>query len=196
MLRAVLFDLDGVVRHFSTDHIAAVEHRHGLEPGAIARFAFTDEVLDPVVTGAITREAWIVQIGAHVGNQRAAVEWGETPCVVDADVIELIDALRSAGYRTAILTNGTDTVAAEIEALGLTSHFDRIFNSADIGFAKPDARAFQHVLAELALPAAEVFFTDDSSSKLAGAVELGMSTHLFRGAAGLDEALRERGIRF
>jgi putative hydrolase of the HAD superfamily len=194
-IRAVLFDLDGVIRHFARDHIAAVEARHGIEPGAIARFAFTDQVLGPVVTGAVTRTRWIRQIGVHIGSVQAAEEWGRTPSVVDAEMVSLVDDVRVAGHRTAILTNGTDTVEAEIDALGLTPHFDRIFNSAAIGYAKPDPRAFQHVLDALGITAGEVFFTDDSPSKLPGAEELGMPTHHFCGASGLRDALRARGVR-
>lgn len=195
MLRAVLFDLDGVIRHFATDHISAVERRHRLEPGAIARFAFADDVLEPVVTGRVTRAAWIEQIGAHLGNAEAAAEWGRTPSVVDPQMLEVVDDVRAAGHRTAILTNGTDTVDVEIDSLGLAPHFDQIFNSADLGFAKPDTRAFQHVLDRLELAATEVFFTDDSQSKLAGATAIGMPTHLFCGASDLRGALRAHGVR-
>ncbi|MCK3769828.1 HAD-IA family hydrolase [Microbacterium aerolatum] len=194
MLRAVLFDLDGVIRHFATDHIAAVEQRHSIEPGTIARFAFADDVLEPVITGVVTRAAWIEQIGAHLGNARAAVEWGRTPSEVDWEMIRVVKKIRGAGWRTAILTNGTDTVEAEVDALGLTPYFDHVFNSARLGFAKPDRRAFQRVLDRLELPAAEVFFTDDSPSKLAGAEALGMPTHHFRGAPDLRTALRILGI--
>ncbi|WP_175985496.1 HAD family hydrolase [Microbacterium tenebrionis] len=194
-IRAVLFDLDGVMRHFADDHIAAVEARHGLDPGAIARFAFADDVLTPVVTGAIARTTWVHQIGRHVGNEQAAAEWARTPSIVDDEMVRLVDAVRAAGHRTAILTNGTDTVKSEIDALGLTPHFDRIFNSAEIGYAKPDPRAFQHVLDALELSAGDVFFTDDSPSKLTGAEQLGMPTHHFCGASGLRDALRSRGVR-
>ena len=38
MIRAVLFDLDGVVRHFL--HDPDLEARHGLPAGMIARIAF------------------------------------------------------------------------------------------------------------------------------------------------------------
>lgn len=195
MLRAVLFDLDGVIRHFSTDHIAAVERRHGFAAGTIARFAFADDLLGQVTTGAITRETWITRIGAHLGDADAAREWGMTPSTVDAEMVGLVDQVRAAGVGTAILTNGTDTVDAEVEALGLAPHFDQVFNSATIGYAKPDARAFQHALDGLALTAAEVFFTDDSPSKLAGADALGMPTHHFRGAHDLRDELRAYGLR-
>lgn len=194
MIRAVLFDLDGVIRHFDTDHIAAVEQRYGIAEGTIARFAFSDDVLGPVITGAITREEWVEQIGAHIGNEKAAMEWGRTPSRVDAEMVALVNEVRAAGYPTAILTNGTDTVRAEIDALGLTPRFDRIFNSAEIGFAKPDTRAFQHVLDALGHSPAEVFFTDDSASSLVGAVELGMPSHLFSDASALRTALRAHGV--
>ncbi|MEE1651384.1 HAD hydrolase-like protein [Brachybacterium sp. J144] len=69
---------------------------------------------------------------------------------------------------TGILTNGTDTIPAEVAGLGLTSHFDPIFNSAAIGYIKPDVRVFLHVLEQLGLGAPEVFFTDDSEGKLHG----------------------------
>jgi putative hydrolase of the HAD superfamily len=109
-------------------------------------------------------------------------------------VLAIADALRAAGIRTAILTNGTDTIPAEAAELGLTAHFDAIFNSAEIGWAKPDARAFRHVLDALGLEASEVFFTDDSAGKLAGAEEVGMMTHHFVSAEGLRDALREAGL--
>lgn len=195
MLQAVLFDLDGVIRHFSADHIATVERRHGLGAGEIARCAFADDVLEPVITGRVTRGAWIEQIGADLGNEQAATEWGQTPSIVDETMLRLIDDVRARGLRTAILTNGTDTVTAEIEALGLAPHFERVFNSAEIGVAKPDPRAFRHVLDALSLDAAEVLFTDDSASKLAGAVAVGMPTHHFHRASDLRATLREYGVR-
>lgn len=96
--------------------------------------------------------------------------------------------------KTAILTNGTDTIPAEAALLGLDAHFDEMFNSATIGFAKPDQRAFQHVLDSMGVSASTVFFTDDSPAKLTGAAALGMTTHRYTGVSELERALRERGI--
>ncbi|GAB3388519.1 hypothetical protein GCM10027568_09610 [Humibacter soli] len=69
-----------------------------------------------------------------------------------------------------------------------------MFNSAIIGFAKPDRRAFEHVIDMLGVPAGTVFFTDDSIGKLGGAAELGMTTHHYRGVAGLRDALHESNV--
>jgi putative hydrolase of the HAD superfamily len=99
--------------------------------------------------------------------------------------------LRAAGLVTAVLTNGTDTIAAEAEQMRLHDHFDAVFNSAEIGYAKPDARAFRAVLNVLQVDAHEVFFTDDSPSKVAGAEALGFRTHLYDGISGLRRTLND-----
>lgn len=69
-----------------------------------------------------------------------------------------------------------------------------MFNSADIGHAKPDVQAFRHVAAALDLPPEEVFFLDDSPGKLSGARALGMTTHHFTGVAALRAVLHAAGV--
>lgn len=192
MIRAVLFDLDGVVRHF--DHDPHVERRHGLPDGAIAAAAFASPLIEEVTTGRITRAEWITTVGETVGSTEAAAAFGATPFHVDSEVIALTQELRARGIRTAILTNGTDTIPDEIAQSGIGVHFDAIFNSAEIGYAKPDPRAFQHALDALNLAPHEVFFTDDSPGKLAGAASLGMPTHHFTSARSLRAVLRAAGL--
>lgn len=194
MIRVVLFDLDGVIRHFDPDHLADIERRHGLAAGTIAGIAFAKPLIEEVTTGRITRADWVRQVSAAAGSAPAAEEWGVQPSVVDEAMLDLSDELRSMGLTTAVLTNGTDTIPAEIAALGIADRFDAIFNSADIGFVKPDVRAFEHVLDALGVTGAEVFFTDDTASKLVGADRLSMRTHVFDGVDGLRDQLRAAGI--
>lgn len=189
-IRAVLFDLDGVVRHFDPENVASIESARGLEPGSIQAIAFAPHRLEEVTTGRISRRDWVERIGGELGNAAAAEEWGSQSFHVDKQALDLADELRANGIRTAILTNGTDTIRAEAAEMNLDAHFEAVFNSAEIGWTKPDARAFQHVLDAMRLAPHEVFFTDDSASKLAGAERLGMPTHLFEGVAGLRSALR------
>lgn len=188
-IRAVLLDLDGVIRHFDPDHVAAIERRHGLTPGSIEAFAFSSPMIERVTTGRIRRADWIAAIADRIGNESAATAWGAQPFTADPEVLALVDDLRAAGFVVAVLTNGTDTVRHELEHIGITDRFDAVFNSAEIGHAKPDVRAFQHVLDALGLSGPEVFFTDDSAGKLTGARALGMHTHHFAGMSGLRTAL-------
>ncbi|WP_231567521.1 HAD family hydrolase [Microbacterium sp. MEJ108Y] len=189
----MLFDLDGVVRHFDPENVTRIERAHELEPGSIEAIAFAPHRLEQVTTGRISRREWVERIGVELGNDEAAEAWGSQPFHVNEEVLDLVDELRASGIRTAILTNGTDTISAEVESMNIDSHFEALFNSAEIGWTKPDVRAFQHVLGAMQLAPQEVFFTDDSESKLVGAEKLGMPTHHFKGVAGLREALRAVG---
>ena len=92
------------------------------------------------------------------------------------------------------MTNGTSATAAEVEKFGLADHFDAIFNTADIGFAKPDRRAFEAACAGLGVAPADVFFTDDSASKLAGAVGIGMVAEHFTDVNTLRYQLAQLGL--
>ena len=188
-ITTVLFDLDGVIRHFDPEHHAAVEAKYGLEPGALHAAAFAPDLLEPAITGKITRAEWTRQVGERCGSPEAAAEWFSDRGKVDPAMLEIADTLRSQGTVVAILTNGTSTIPQEVENLGLVPHFDAIFNTAEIGYAKPDVRAFQAVLDRLHVAGPEVFFTDDSPSKLSGAIELGMTAEAFTGPANLRTTL-------
>lgn len=52
--RAVIFDLDGVVRHWPGEDIAAIEQRHRLPPGTLFAEAFDPSLLLDAITGRCT----------------------------------------------------------------------------------------------------------------------------------------------
>ncbi|GAB3611405.1 hypothetical protein GCM10027414_35310 [Humibacter ginsengiterrae] len=76
MIRAVLFDLDGVVRHFYPEYVAAIELRHGLQAGSIEEFAFSHPVIDDVTTGRISRRQWIETIAVFFTDDSPAKRSG------------------------------------------------------------------------------------------------------------------------
>lgn len=191
----VLLDLDGVIRHFDPHRVAAIETRHGLADGTLHGTAFESELLEQVVTGRIRRSDWIEEVGARVGHPLAASECFADHGIVDESMLAEVDSLRSQGVVVAVLTNGTDTIPAEMAALGIDSRFDAIFNSAELGVAKPDRLAFETVCSRLQVEPPEVLFTDDSASKLKGAIEIGMTAHLFEGVDAFRQHLSDAGFR-
>jgi len=143
-ITTVLLDLDGVVRHFDAEYVSRVEASAGLADGAILGAAFETDLLHSVVTGRITRAEWALEVGRRISNPRAAQDWLAGPAVVDEELMVVVAELRDGGVPVAVLTNGTDTIPAEMIELGLADRFDAIFSTSDIGFAKPDRRAFEH----------------------------------------------------
>ena len=193
-VNTVLLDLDGVIRHFDPAHVAGVEQQHGLAPGAINRAAFSADLLSRVTTGQITHDAWVRDVATRIANPGAASAWSADRGYVDEAMMEIVAELRRTGTTVAVLTNGTSWIPNDLRQLGVHDAFDAVFNSADIGFAKPDPRAFRYVCDALAVDPAAVFFTDDSESKLAGAIELGMTARRFVSPEHFRTDLAELGI--
>ena len=191
----VLLDLDGVIRHFDLERVRRIEAEHGLRSGCLHATAFDPELLEQVVTGLMGRKEWVEQVGATVGNTTAARECFDDVGVVDTEMLVEVDALRSDGVTVAVLTNGTDTIADELVQLGIAQRFDAVFNGAYLGVAKPDPRIFELVCSRLGCAPSDVFFTDDSASKLRGAIEIGMHARLFEGVEIFRAHLTHLGLR-
>ncbi len=181
VIRCVLLDLDGVLRHFDPDHLPEVERAHGLLSGSLMAAAFEADLLHRVITGKISRARWTELTGERVGSAAAAVDWLARKPTVDDEMMAIVDHLRARGLVVAVLTNGTDTICQELADHGIAKRFDAVFNSADIGVAKPDPAVFAHVCLALDVDPSAVFFTDDSVSKLTGAIEIGIDARLFEG---------------
>lgn len=190
----VLLDLDGVVRRFDPTYRIGVELRHGLEPGILAAVAFAPDEVEPVVTGRRPRAEWVDRVGRAIGNLDAAREWLDQRGQVDRDLLTVVDRLRGAGTPVALLTNGTDTIPDELEALGVAGRVDAVFNSADIGLTKPDPAVFLHVCETLGVEPAEVFFTDDTEGHVLSAARLGMTARLYEGLHPFLGHLSELGL--
>jgi len=74
-----------------------------------------------------------------------------------------LERLRGYGVRLALLTNGsTETQWGKIRRFGLTGFFDHIQVEGDLGFGKPDARAFRYALAALDVGPEETWMVGDN----------------------------------
>jgi putative hydrolase of the HAD superfamily len=93
-----------------------------------------------------------------------------------------------------LLTNGTSRLHRDLATLGIVEEFDVIFNSADLGVAKPDVAVFETVSSRLGLVPPRVFFADDSPAHVDGARRAGFRTSLFVDADLLCDALRLEGL--
>jgi HAD superfamily hydrolase (TIGR01509 family) len=77
-------------------------------------------------------------------------------------------------YLLAVATNAKDSdetaIWAALERVGLAEHLDRVYCYRNIGYAKPDRRFFDHIIADLLLPLAQIIMVgDDWDSDIRGA---------------------------
>ena len=87
----ILSDLDGVIRKYPSERDTAIEQKFHLPNGAIYKAAFEKSILQNVVCGIITDEAWrhlmadslAIVINDKATAQTAIAEWSDFPGLVD-----------------------------------------------------------------------------------------------------------------
>lgn len=198
-LDAVVFDLDGVFRHWNDDELDVHGALHGLPPRAILDVGFSGDLGRAAVTGRLSYREWMDRVRAEVidswGSSAvpALDRWEANVGVVDHDMVDLLRTVRTQ-VPVALLSNGTTRLRRDLHVLDLTDEFDVIFNTAEIGIAKPDVEVFRHVVADLGTTAPRTAFVDDLPANVEGASATGMQAHHFEGRHGLATFLSTLGL--
>ena len=193
---AVLCDLDGVLRVWDADEIAALETEYDLLPGTIAAVAFDPERLLPAVLGTIEDEDWRTSVAAAFvpaqGIEAAAdlvSKWSASIGRVDPAVLALVDATRRAGVPVLIATNATTRLESDLAALGLDSAVDGIVSSARIRAVKPNPDFYLAAASRAGVRPERCLFIDDTRANVEGAIAAGMQAVHYSGVESLRAAL-------
>jgi putative hydrolase of the HAD superfamily len=200
MYRAIIYDLDGVIRHWDEPQATrALEERHGLPPGAIAAAVFEPSLLERALTGHISDETWRLAarnalVRTHGPTAGVALDrWSERVGRVDPAMTAFVAWVRRR-LRTGLLTNATTRLETDLAAVRLDQAFDVVVNSARIGFAKPDPRIYRVAAARLGFPPAQCLYVDDTPAHVTAARECGMHAVRFEGVAALEGWLHDLGL--
>lgn len=196
-VRAVVFDFDGVLRLWDHDETFAIEERFNLPRGSINTHAIEDYLNLQVVTGVTSDDEWRDAVAQKIVEQhgeearRAVLEWRERIGVLDPSMVELLRTIKSQ-LTVALLTNATSRLMSDLVVHGLVDDFDYIFNSSEIGVAKPDQRIFDFVATTLGLRYDEWLFIDDTEENVVKASSLGIRSHLYSNQVELEAWLRSQ----
>lgn len=200
LLKALFTDLDGVIRLWDGQHTARSEKEAGLPAGSFWKVAFAPDLLQRAVTGKMTNEQWRAEGKRRLKRlyPQADIDfmmeaWAAAPATVDDEVLHLIRNCRRH-VRVGLITNATSTLSSELEQMQLRDEFDFIFNTSELGVAKPDPRVFHIALERVGVEPEESFFVDDRPDNVAAAVNLGMHGHVFQGIESLRDALQTLGL--
>ncbi|MDC7788931.1 haloacid dehalogenase type II [Rhodoplanes sp. TEM] len=117
--------------------------------------------------------------------------------VLDAypDARETLQALKAAGKRTAILSNGTfRMLASAVEAAGLGPCLDAVLSVESVGVYKPRPEVYRLVIDTFAVAPAEVAFVSSNRWDVMGAAAYGFRTAWIN-RAGLPEEYHDLAPR-
>ncbi len=199
MIKALLIDLDGVIRHWPQDDPSFVD-RFGVSLAEIKRTAFSESLLLPAITGQVTDEEWRESIALHLEGEgferakEAVSTWSAAAGVVDHKILERMQSLRHK-LKVVLVTNATTRLDMDLAALGLSESFDSVINSSRVGFAKPSQEIFQAALNCVGARAKEALFVDDTLANVTAAQALGIASHHFQGLEGFDSCVIQKGFQ-
>jgi epoxide hydrolase-like predicted phosphatase len=182
-LRAVIFDLGGVILDSPLHAIARFERDRDIESGAINRIVVATGhggAWARLERGELSMEDFFEAFEADcsaAGWRLSARELmeriGET-AAPRPRMLEAVRRIRASGLCAAALTNnwvgdeaGTDT---------LKPHFDVFVESSVLRLRKPDPRIYHHACEAIGIQPSEAVFLDDIGRNLKTARELGMTT--------------------
>src|SRR5436309_2723361 len=162
---------------------AAWERRLGLAPGALTRAVHNEHSWIAAQRGAITIDAHWQGVSAALRLTpedttalRAAFYAGD---VLNVELVACIDRLRANGLRVGLLSNFSADLRAMLAQQDLLRRFDALAISAEIGVMKPDAAAYQAILAMLQMEAHTCVFIDDVPANIAAAQAAGLHGIVF-----------------
>jgi putative hydrolase of the HAD superfamily len=188
--RALLIDLDGVVRRWDPAVGAAVERSHGLQQGTLSGTAMSWDLLRPAVAGELTHAEWMSLVASRLpldpAEATAAVaEWQRHRGDVDPGVLAFVRDVRGTGLPVGLAANATDLLRADLDALGLTGEFDAVLSSWEMKIHKPAPEFFARACAVLGVEPPWVLFVDDDDRVIQGARAAKLLAYRWTGPAGL-----------
>ena len=177
---AVVFDMDGVIRHWTDDRIRRLEDQTGVEGLRVAEIAFTPDLYEPAMSGGMTMGEWAAEIGrrvadTHEGVDAAVVEaaWLESSWRIDEAVVDIVRATRAAGVKVGMFSNASSQLEDDLATIGIADLFDPVANSSRLGDVKPNVNAFRQVAGMVGAEPHRMLFVDDRPENVIGAVKAG-----------------------
>ncbi|MEZ5226844.1 MAG: HAD family phosphatase [Acidimicrobiales bacterium] len=139
----------------------------------------------------------VAELGLSFGGAELVDRFAQWPKGLFDGAVAMMDELRGREQApiVAVLSNTNELHWREqVDSGRIPDLFDRHYLSYRLGLAKPDADIFEHVIADLNMPAERIMFLDDNQPNVDTARRLGIDAHLTRGVTEAREALIERGL--
>ena len=200
MIRAVIFDMGGVLVHTpaSDQLLNRYDAMLGWEPGSLRLRLYSGPAWEAVSKGEISLEAYWQEVAGDLVDILPPEFSGYRDnfylAELDLATLQLARRLR-ARYHIALLSNATTLLARDIASEprfgGL---FDEVIISALIGHRKPEPEAFLIAARQLGLSPHACVLIDDKERNITAAAQTGMQGVVYESALQTERALRALGL--
>ncbi len=208
-IKAVLFDLDGTLRHSVPEggevfdaFAAELGHKFTDQDRIRAMrweyhyWAASADLRDDLIAHAAdTDNFWIEYSRRRLIALGASPEWArehapqtsahmgemyKPESIVPEDVRRMLPALRAAGYVMAVISNRDRPFQDTLDSHGLSEYFPYSLAGGEVGIYKPEPGIFDYALQKLRLTASEsVYVGDNYFADIVGAHRAGLVPVLY-----------------
>jgi HAD superfamily hydrolase (TIGR01509 family) len=200
VIKAVVFDIDGVLCHYRIEHrLALLASWSGRSPDAIHAAIWRSGFEDEAERGVISADDYLKGFGERMGYPLSAAQWVEARRVAiepDLAVLALARQL-SVDCPVGMFTNNPWLLKRHIAEVfpAVPGIFGpRAIFSAELGRRKPDPEAFRRLATRLEVAPDEMHYLDDDAAYVAGARQAGLSADRVGGAAAVRASLAVHGL--
>ncbi len=196
-IQAILFDF-GKVLSLSPDPTAWARLREltGLSEEALdeSYWLFRDDY----DAGALTGDVYWEKVAGRPLPEETGRALKETDVALwtrmNEPMLDWVDALHRAGFRTGILSNMPDAMTEGICArFDWIENFDHAVWSHALKLRKPQAEIYHAAIDGLGVAAEEILFIDDKEENTEAAIEAGMQAIVYRDHESFVQEMRTRG---
>lgn len=196
MIKAIIFDLGGVVIDFSNKlYYERIAETSG-KPAEEVKITIEKSALPLLEKGKITTRSFEKTVAKSLGIALKEVRWyGFYARAVRAnsDILELLSVLHQ-DYRIAYLSNiDKARYSYTVKILNLNL-FDYRFASCYIGARKPEPMVYTYALKKMGMGPSNALFIDNQMENVLGARKAGITSLQFKNRRTLDLDLAKLGL--
>jgi putative hydrolase of the HAD superfamily len=194
MIKIVIFDFGGVVHSLEGGSLNNIANVYGISPQELGPI-LKSYALDLSIGKISERRFWeglSKELKRPVPDSWSAV-WNIALAnnVFYPEIIDLVKKLNVREIRAVVLSNTIPPHAEFIRQKGWYEGFDKVYLSCEIGYRKPDIKAYELVLKDQETLGKECVYIDDLEENLVPARELGMVTILAKSPKQVVDAVEE-----
>ncbi len=179
MIKAIIFDLDGMVHHSDGYFSIHIAKKYGIGEDVISEF-FKKEFEKCLIGKADLKtelKPYLEKWNFPADIDEFLKLWFEFG-MFDNEMLELVKELKNNSVKCILVTNNEKyRIEYYKEILQV---FDKVIASFDIGFKKPSKEMIDYVLDYLQLEPNEILFCDDKQEFIEKAKLFGFRTHLYK----------------